>query len=294
MPVITVDPSPYLWEQNNKIISVDLGDVAADSESATTTSEILTILNAYGADIAQDELFIFSMEIAVLRYGIIRKMLVKYLITPGKGLWGNATGATALVETDLERVYFEVLDAPTDASSFVLDIGEISDQEIYSAINLHDVTGQFQANKSNYIKCKRTSAQGVVNEVYLYTGTGYPSAYGAAVDAPAPVPSLYTLITSIEELPGIVVSSDTGNEILLTNAHGVLANMASANANTSYALGGTVAGAWQKTLINAASEPTVTGATKVNGDTFVIGVNMYLVCTHNGNRAEYKFEKIAV
>jgi len=68
--------------------------------------------------------------------------------------------------------------------------------------------------------------------------------------------------------------------------------MASANANTTFTLSGSVIGGKAKVLINAASEPTVTGATKIAGSTFAVSTNMYLCLENNGNRVEYWFEEI--
>jgi len=88
--------------------------------------------------------------------------------------------------------------------------------------------------------------------------------------------------------------ADCGTTISLTNSYGILCNMASANSETTYTTTGTTLGSWQKTLINAASEPTITGATKVFGSDFAIGVNMYLIAVHNGARIEYYFEQIVI
>jgi len=87
--------------------------------------------------------------------------------------------------------------------------------------------------------------------------------------------------------------ADCGTTISLTNSYGILCNMASANSETTYTTTGTTLGSWQKTLISAASEPTVTGATKIVGSDFIIGTSMYLVVTYNGVRAEYWFEEIS-
>ena len=91
----------------------------------------------------------------------------------------------------------------------------------------------------------------------------------------------------------VIPASDSGKtELALTNVLGVYHDMASANATTIYTTTGTTLGAWAKVLINAASEPVVTGATKIAGATFANSTNMYMVVTHNGNRVEFWFLEI--
>lgn len=91
----------------------------------------------------------------------------------------------------------------------------------------------------------------------------------------------------------VVPASDSGKTVLpLTNVLGIYHDMAAANATTTYTTSGTTLGAWSKVLINAASEPAVTGATKISGATFVISTDMYMIVTHNGNRVEFWFLEI--
>lgn len=93
---------------------------------------------------------------------------------------------------------------------------------------------------------------------------------------------------------GVKETADTGTVIDLgyTIGDGNLCNMASANANTSFTLTNVRTGGKAEVLINASSEPTVTGATKITGSTFQASTNMYLKLKNNGNRTEYWFEAI--
>jgi len=100
--------------------------------------------------------------------------------------------------------------------------------------------------------------------------------------------------SGVEFTPIIQLVADCSTVITLNNTFGRLCNMWSANATTTYTTTGTTGGAWQKTLINAGSEPTVTGATKIFGSDFIISTDMYLVCTHNGSKVEFWFEQIAL
>ncbi len=108
--------------------------------------------------------------------------------------------------------------------------------------------------------------------------------------------------TSVDDTDDIVEGSTnkfnldsevgTGVSLKLTNQEGTLYNMSSANSGTTYTTAGTTLNAYARCLINAASEPTVTGGTKITGSTFVISTDMYLTVWYNGNRVEYWFETI--
>ena len=84
----------------------------------------------------------------------------------------------------------------------------------------------------------------------------------------------------------------TGVSLSLTNQEGILYNMSSANNGTTYTTTGTTLNAYARCLVNAASEPTVTGATKITGSAFAVSTDMYLTVWYNGNRVEYWFETI--
>ncbi len=95
-------------------------------------------------------------------------------------------------------------------------------------------------------------------------------------------------IAALETKP----AATTGTVLSLTNPSGILYNMSSANSATTYTTTGTTLNAYAKVLINAASEPTVTGGTKIAGSDFSAATNMYLWVTYNGNRVEFWFEEI--
>lgn len=87
-------------------------------------------------------------------------------------------------------------------------------------------------------------------------------------------------------------SSSTGTILSLTNNEGILYNMSSANAATTYTTTGTTLNAYARVLINAASEPVITGATKITGNTFVVSTNMYMTAWYNGVAVQFWFETI--
>ncbi len=84
----------------------------------------------------------------------------------------------------------------------------------------------------------------------------------------------------------------TGTELNLTHCAGMY-QVATANTATTYTVASNpILGSWCKVLINATTEPTVTGATKIKGSTFIPSTNMYLLASYNGTRIEYYFAEI--
>ena len=76
---------------------------------------------------------------------------------------------------------------------------------------------------------------------------------------------------------------------------GVYHDMGSANTATTYTISPTptTLGGFARVLINSTSQPSVTSATLIKGDTFAPSINMYMTAQWNGNRVEYWFEQIA-
>lgn len=86
---------------------------------------------------------------------------------------------------------------------------------------------------------------------------------------------------------------DSGDLVVLDNIQGRFTNMETPNATAVYTVSSSSKlGAWQKTLINSATQPFVTGATKIAGSDFTPNVDMYLVIRNNGIRNEWYFELI--
>lgn len=90
----------------------------------------------------------------------------------------------------------------------------------------------------------------------------------------------------------VTPATDTGTVIDLSNYNGTYYNMASPSSSLTYTYSGEVLGGNAKILINTASQPTITGATSIYGDTFFEGENMYMNVFYNGNRVEYYFQRI--
>ena len=91
---------------------------------------------------------------------------------------------------------------------------------------------------------------------------------------------------------------NTGTAVEIGYIFGNWCNMASANAATAYtftnnASGAAIVGGYGRVLINTASQPTVTGATLIKGDTWLLNTNMYMTIQYNGNVTQYWFEQIA-
>lgn len=112
----------------------------------------------------------------------------------------------------------------------------------------------------------------------------------AQIDAISPKDANTIYIPSDGISPATPVSTASSTALSLETTGGHYYNMASANTATTYTITGTsVLGGWAKVRINAASEPTVTGATKSGGVTFATSTDMYLYVEYNGSRAEYWF-----
>jgi hypothetical protein len=86
--------------------------------------------------------------------------------------------------------------------------------------------------------------------------------------------------------------SGTGTVLSLTNSGGYYYNMASASSATTFTTTGTTVGAFACTLINAATEPVVTGATKIKGSDFIADTNMHLWVQYFGTTIQYFFAEL--
>ena len=90
--------------------------------------------------------------------------------------------------------------------------------------------------------------------------------------------------------PSLVPNTFTGTVVSLNN---ILGNyqVAAANSATAYTTTGTTLGAFARIRINAATEPTVTGGTKLFGPDFQADTDMYLIVEYT-YRVEYYFVRI--
>jgi len=86
-----------------------------------------------------------------------------------------------------------------------------------------------------------------------------------------------------------VATMGTGTILSLTNVDGIYYNMSSASSATNYTTTGITIGAWAKCLINAPSEPTVTGATKIKSPDFIANTDMGMVVGYDGNQVTHFF-----
>jgi hypothetical protein len=90
------------------------------------------------------------------------------------------------------------------------------------------------------------------------------------------------------------VKIDTGLTVLsLANPEGTFYGMTTPKTSLTYTLATKITlNGFARVLINAASNVSVTGATKIKGSAFIASTNMYMTVWYNGNRAEYWFEEI--
>jgi hypothetical protein len=88
--------------------------------------------------------------------------------------------------------------------------------------------------------------------------------------------------------------ADTGTVIDLGNPLGISSNMGAANTNTTFTTTNLVQGGWNQVKINTATEPTITGATKEIGATWLVSTVMYLNVKYNGTEVIYFFSTYVV
>ncbi len=82
----------------------------------------------------------------------------------------------------------------------------------------------------------------------------------------------------------------TGTVLSLTKVAGTNYNYASASSATTYTTANPIVNGYASCLINAATEPTVTDATKITGATFVANTNMEMIVeSKNGTSVRYFF-----
>jgi hypothetical protein len=98
-----------------------------------------------------------------------------------------------------------------------------------------------------------------------------------------------TLWNALAYISSVAAASGTGTSLSLTNLLGYYYNMSAANSATTYTTSGTTLGAFACTLINAATEPTVTSATKIKGSDFVASTDMQMWVQYFGTTVQYFF-----
>lgn len=89
---------------------------------------------------------------------------------------------------------------------------------------------------------------------------------------------------------------DTGSTIPLDNIFGNFCNLQSANSNTSYTINSNnIVGSYAVVLINASTEPTITGATQQGGVDFIADTDLELLVQNRGDAGiVYSFMPVAV
>lgn len=93
--------------------------------------------------------------------------------------------------------------------------------------------------------------------------------------------------------PKPTITADTGTAIDMGDIFGNECNMLAANTNSAFTLTNIKPGGEATVLINRATEPTVSGATKIAGHTFQASTNMHLKvkCRQSGI-VQYYFLKL--
>lgn len=211
-----------------------------------------------------------------------------------------------------------------NTTAMIADQANQLTKQVYRVLNASDdpnITFPMgETRLYGYYEKKLSVTTGNISDYYLISapfkesdgGGGVQSVTGDGVDNTDPDNPVLTFPTATQitdfdtevsnntdvtantaKVTNLFATATTGTALSLTNQEGILYNMSSANTGTTYTTTGTTLNAYARVLINAASEPTVTGGTKISGSTFIISTNMYLTVWYNGTAVQYWFEKIA-
>ena len=86
-----------------------------------------------------------------------------------------------------------------------------------------------------------------------------------------------------------VATTGTGTAIPLNELGGYYGNMSAANSATTYTTTSNTLGCFACIRINVATEPTVTGGTKIKGSDFIASTDMHLWIQYFGVTVQYFF-----
>tara|TARA_R110000803_G_scaffold131141_2_gene198413 strand:- start:399 stop:1751 length:1353 start_codon:yes stop_codon:yes gene_type:complete len=181
----------------------------------------------------------------------------------------------------------------TDQPSLEIDLGDIGATAVHTAFNA-DGSEPFTIAGLQFV----TALSNSVESAWLWVGGD--GNFGATGSTRAAIAADFTLLGA-SEIPLSETTPVAGGGgfapdtiVKLDNWEGREYFMGAASAITTFTYSDQTLGGKARHLINAASEPVITGATKVNGDTFQASTNMYMHTKWNGTRAEYRFEAISV
>ena len=87
-------------------------------------------------------------------------------------------------------------------------------------------------------------------------------------------------------------TTSTGTVIELSNTLGTYYNMSSANTATTYTTGSKTLGGFATVRINAASEPTLSGASLITGSAFLVSTDMHMWAQYFGSTVQYFFAEL--
>ncbi len=183
---------------------------------------------------------------------------------------GSNFGARALAADDIQSGTF---------ASARISEGSVTQHQAALSIT------KSQISDDNYVESDITGLTGAtqINNLVAITQAGY-DAIGS--------PDANTIYEITDAVDLSQPQSGTGTALNLEYHGGFYYNMSSANTATSYTISASNLGGWAKVRINAASQPTVTGATLITGSAFAASTDMYMIVENNGNVSEYYFLEI--
>jgi len=158
-----------------------------------------------------------------------------------------------------------------DGVSSCLWIGETNSNWNYLGVIVSDFTGYFQNADEQLSKGWSISMATAFDTIQVTKNNNLP----------------YSDFNKIKNKAGSTV---TGTELSLSNIVGNNYNYAAFSSATTYTTVNPVINGFARCFINAASEPTVTGATKKAGAAFTANVNMEMVVeSPDGTAVEFYF-----
>lgn len=283
-------------EKPKEISFTNFGGVPT-AGSVTLTEEVADFINDKTFTFTNDEFVLLKFAVTTTINGIEYLVYRSYFFAKNNigGDWGTGTINGEVSASDLIFNYqFNISPSPS-ANTITIELGDILTDDIVTYLNNNPMptVGQdwslLVANDYFF-----TYISNGVSITDFYKGPK-PVELGNQVGANYVVTTAdFQRISTdgqIDDIyePSITVTANTGTAISLANVIGNLCNMASPNAATTYTTVSEVDGGSATVLINAASEPTITGATKIKGSDFLISTNMELYVRYNGVVVQYFF-----
>ena len=257
--VITTTPQDFAFG-----VKVQSSDVSIFEIDAATDTFIIKKGGHYAA--------ITSMAFLATANGVINITLE----------WQDASTSAVLNTRTLQ---LNLGNNGTEVGSFstLLEIDEGTVPQSIKFVAYADIAGITITAAETVMTSSLTAAEGVSDHASL---TGRSTADSHPLLA---ITGLQAALDTKSSLPNNV--ANIVSAVDLSNPLGTYKTNVAINVG-SMIIGAVVTGGFQVQMINATSEPSISGATKITGSAFVANTDMYMVCCNNGSRSEYHFQEL--